>query len=227
MGTGGSSPGAVRTVLLIGVMIAVGVGGGVTAYVLTREDGGSPTDPGAEAPPAEQDTGVTAPPIPEARVEGTFSGKGFYGAELTFTPECPSGPCDVTAEGERPEVVLAARQGSPPVPFGQHTRETPVLFVEKRPSIDTSIDFIFRGPEYEGRDEFESLCIVEGLDVPVTVTYSFEVIAAEMIDGVWQATELVVTSELRSSRGTLAEPFFTFTCLPFRDAEVERVKLVA
>lgn len=226
----GSSSGVVRLVVA-GVLVAVAAGGG-TAYLLTRGGGGS------GGPPAgltEEETGEQAgqpqeevqeePPLSEARVEGTFKGKGLHGAELTFVPQCASGPCTLRAMGKRPEFLLAQPEGADFGALGARTKGAPVLYVSKRPRIPVRLEFDFDGASYRSQLRLRQDCSIIGFKVPMSVTFAFEVSRAELIDGVWRATELTAATKLRTGKTVFDQSDtdypgfveFEFTCLPVRD----------
>ena len=128
------------------------------------------------------------PPVSEARVEGTFSGQGFFGATVTFKPECPTGPCDLQATSHgsalRAEFLFAngSYQGA-----------------NLRPDICN-----FRGgPSFKTKQER---------------SYKFSVSKAEVIEDVWTATQLRVWSRVtgpkfqKSIRHGLTTT--TYTCRP-------------
>lgn len=51
-------------------------------------------------------------PLEQARVEGRFLGAGFFGNDLTFSPSCASGPCNVVGEDRDSKVRFTRRGGS-------------------------------------------------------------------------------------------------------------------
>lgn len=225
----------VARLVVIGVVAAVVTAGGTT-LLLTRGggDGGPPAaDPTQADAEEEQTTEEQPPPLTEARVEGTFKGEGLYGSELTFTPQCPSGPCDLSAAGKRPEFLLAQPEGADFGALGAVTKGAPVLYVSKRPKIPVRLDFGFDGERYRSRLRFQQDCSIIGFKVPVSTALAFGVSRAEMIDGEWRATELTATASLRTGRKVFDQSdtdypgfvTFQFTCLPARDRDTGTMSL--
>jgi len=217
-----TSSGSVR-VVVIGVLLAAVTVGGGTAILLTSGNG----DSGPPSPTQAQSDEEALPPVTQGRVEGSFEGKGFYGAELTFTPNCATGPCDLSAEGKRTEVLLAQPEGADFGALGMVTKGTPIIYVSKKPKLPVDLAFAFDGQTYRADLRFQQDCSITGFKVPVRMTFEFEVTEAELIDDEWRATELRTTTKVRTGRQVFDQSDtdypafveFKFTCLSQRGTD--------
>lgn len=191
--------------MVAGLLAAVGL------FLLSCGAGEKPSGLAEESPP----------PLSEARVEGTFLIAGTYPAELTFTPECPSGPCGVRAVGMRPNILLAEPEGKNFDVPGATTKGTPLIYASEKPRVPVDLEFAYDGERYGGSIGFEEACVFTDPEflVPAMFAYEFEVTHAELIGAQWRATELAVSTEFRTSKDTYDSGFFRFVCLPQRDAD--------
>jgi hypothetical protein len=155
------------------------------------------------APPAE-----TAPA--QARLEGTFT-KGPLSSEFTFTPTCPTGPCDTRATGQRLSITFAGNQA------GKHVGQ--FIKIGGKGATTPEAALKFDGEAYVGTGHMEAVCSVPDLHVPVTISYKFQVVGSESIQGETRASELRWSIVEHSKKGTFTQRLalgasITTTCKP-------------